>query len=364
LRLARNTLLLVATAALVQMGCGDSDTESGTASSGGNGGAATAEEIEVGSMLAQIRGHYRAAVERYEAGETADATKHARHPAREILIALRPDLEQMAPGSSQQLQSALDRVATTVAAERSAPQVEVAVDTANRATVTAEREAVGEKADSEAYRGSVIASLLATAAHEYKEAVAGNRVRLPIEYQDAYGFVREGEAMYGPIAPAVEEKSAAEAEEIEEAFGALQRAIPSGDPPQRPAPFEDVERNANLIGAELEETVGATPARESDPQAVRAKIEQLLDEALETYDPESPERAAELVAEAYLENYETIEGAVIEAAPDINAKLEPLLGAELRKRMREGAPVAEIESMVARAKQLLGQAVAALEEGG
>ena len=71
--------------------------------------------------------------------------------------------------------------------------------------------------------------------------------------------------------------------------------------------------------------------------------------------------AAELAAEAYLEHYEVIEGAVIAAAPDINTELEPLLGAELRRQINEGATLEEIQTMVDRAKDLLGQAIEALE---
>ena len=365
MRLAGFALLFAASAGFLQAGCGDSGSDGG-AGSDTSAAAVTAsgEDIEIGAMLAQIRGHYRAAVERYEAGDRASAVKHAEHPAREILDSLRPDLEKAAPGSSEPLGRALRQVLAAVEANKPSRLVEDRIDSASAATVEAERQAVGETARSDSYRGSVIASLTSTAAHEYEEAVKGSRVVELIEYQDGYGFFREAAGIYRLIAPAVEERAAEEAEEIEAAFRALQKAIPSGARPPRAAPLEDVERNATLVGAELEETVGAKPAGESDPAAVRAKIEGLLDDVVASYDPAQPDRAAELVAEAYLENYELIEGAVIEAAPDVNRELEPLLGAELRKRIREGAPPAEIRSMVARAKQLLAQGVSALEEAG
>lgn len=167
--------------------------------------------------------------------------------------------------------------------------------------------------------------------------------------------------MYRDLAPRVRAKSEAEAAEIDEAFEQLAGAMPSGDPPARPVALEDVERAAKLIGAELEETVGAKPVEDADPKAVAERIEELLDEIASTYDPSNPESAAELAAEAYLENYETIEAGVIEAAPAVNEQLEPLLGAELRKRIREGATPAEVQRMTRRAKQLLGEGVAAVE---
>jgi hypothetical protein len=99
-----------------------------------------------------------------------------------------------------------------------------------------------------------------------------------------------------------------------------------------------------------------------DPQQVVRRIEQLLDRIARTYDPAAPDAAGELAAEAYLENYEVIEDGVKEADPELNERIEPLLGAQLRKRISEGAPKAEIESMVKEAKRLVAQAATAVEQ--
>ena len=73
-------------------------------------------------------------------------------------------------------------------------------------------------------------------------------------------------------------------------------------------------------------------------------------------------RPPSLSAEAYLENYEIIEAQVIELAPEVNEELEPLLGADLRAEIQAGAPQEEIESMIERARELLDEALAAIEE--
>ena len=82
---------------------------------------------------------------------------------------------------------------------------------------------------------------------------------------------------------------------------------------------------------------------------------------METYEAGDADAAAELSAEAYLENYEVIEAGVIDAAPDVNEELEPLLGADLRKEILAGAPVEDVEAMVERAKTLLAKPLKALE---
>jgi hypothetical protein len=107
--------------------------------------------------------------------------------------------------------------------------------------------------------------------------------------------------------------------------------------------------------------VGALPVTESDPVAEQAAIEALLDQISTLVANGDRAQAAELAAEAYLEHYEVIEAAVIAAAPDINAELEPLLGAELRQMINGDASVAEIQASIDHARELLAQAIEALE---
>jgi hypothetical protein len=352
---------MAAAATLTATGCGnDEQAADGDGTGSARATEVSGEQVEFGSLVAQIRGHHRAALDRHGVGDVAAARKHANHPAEEVLDSIRPELEEPSPETVASLTKAL---AAVPAAIRNGTKTDVsnAIAAAAAQTRAAERAVVGEAAASDAYKGSVIAAVTAVAAHEYEEALSGDRIVREDEFQDGYGFIQEARALYRQLEPRVKEKSEQEAAEITEAFEALAAAMPSGEAPADPAPLAEVEEAARLVGAELEETVGATPAQESDPQAVRAEIERLLDEIVETYDPAQPDAAAELAAEAYLQNYETIEAGVIEAAPDVNAALEPLLGAELRRQIRAGASAAEIEAMVNRAKALLARGVRALE---
>jgi hypothetical protein len=362
LRIGAVLAAITAAAAFSVIGCGNDEksTDGGETAGASANAEVGGEQVTFGSLVAQIRGHHRAALERHGADDRKAALKHAGHPAKEVLDSIRPELEQPGPETVQSLTSALEALPAAIR-DGSHAEVRDAVSTAAAETRKAEAAVVGEAADSDPYKGSVIADITAVAAHEYEEALDGNRIVREDEFQDGYGFIQEAQDLYRAIEPRVKAASEHEAAEITEAFEKLEAAMPSGNPPANPAPLEEVEEAAKLIGAELEETVGAKPAEESDPKAVQAEIERLLDEIVSTYDPARPDASAELVAEAYLQNYETIEASVIEAAPDVNAALEPLLGAELRKRIRAGAPKAEIENMVRRAKQLLAQGVKALE---
>lgn len=127
-----------------------------------------------------------------------------------------------------------------------------------------------------------------------------------------------------------------------------------------------IAAGALLLGACAEKDDSATPqaTEEVAPAEVVAAIEDLLGEIDETYAAGDAERAAELAAEAYVENYELIEEDVEEAAPDLNEELEGLLGTELRDRIQAGAPQTEIATMISRARRLLQEALKVLEGDG
>jgi hypothetical protein len=363
MRIPRRWITVPLVLAVLGVACGDPDPNEPLATGGGEPEqAAGAEAVGFGEALAQIRGHHLVSLELYEAGDAKGAAVHAGHPIDEILDSVRSELEEHDPAVGEELAGALEAGADAIAQGKPAAEVAAAFDDAAAATNEALSAVVGDQSDETSYRGSVITALLATSAHEYEEAIGTNKVRLLAEFQDGYAFVEEARRLYEEIASEVEAASTEEAEEIEEAFETLETALPSPKPPAELADPLDVESAAKLIGHELEETVGAASVEESDPKSIVAEIEELLDEIVATYEAGDADAAAELSAEAYLENYEVIEAEVIEDAPEINEELEPLLGADLRKRISEGAPVKEIEDMVARAKELLGKALESLED--
>lgn len=349
---------------LVGVACGEGDPSESTATGGEHAESegVDAETIQFGESLAQLRGHHQVALELYEAGDTEGALVHANHPIHELLDAVRSELEEH-DGPATELEDGLNEVLAGIEEGAPAESVAESIENVRGITEDAATALAGDDATSSQYIGSVLSALIGTAAHEYEEAVAGGGgVKLLAEFQDGYAFVGESRSLYEQISGDVEAAAAEEAEEIEEAFEVLEEALPSPEPPAKLADAEDVEAAASLIGHELEETVDAVPLEEVEPAEVAEEIESLLDEIVATYADGDAEAAAELSAEAYLENYEVIEAEVIEHAPEINEELEPLLGAELRRQIQEGAPVEDIEAMVERAKELLAEALAALEE--
>lgn len=343
--------------------CADPESDTTTGATGTEHGseASGVEAIEFGEALAQLRGHHLVSLELYEAGDEQGAAVHASHPVDEILASVQSELNEHDPDVGEQLASSLEEGLSAVAEGRPAEEVAAAFDETAALTQDALTSVVGDQAEEPSYKGSVISALLSTAGHEYEEAVGADGIRLLAEYQDGYAFVSEAQRLYEGIASDVEAASMEEADEIEEAFDTLEQALPSPEPPAQLADKLDVVAAAELIGHELEETVDAEPVVESDPAEIVANIEELLTEIEETYAAGDAEAAAELSAEAYLENYEIIEADVIELAPEVNEELEPLLGAALREELQAGATQEDIEAMIARARELLQEALEVLE---
>jgi hypothetical protein len=342
--------------AILAVALGACRADSPEGDGGSSGAAVDAEAVALGATLWQARGHQIVALELLSAGDEAAAV-HAAHPIEEVLASVEGEVEERG-GDAAVLRGAFEEFQSAVT---SGGDAQTAADAANAAIEEAES-AVAEDPADPAYRGSVIAALLSTAAHEYEESIQDGQVSETVEYQDAFGFVRAARELYEDIASAVEEASSEEAEEIDEAFGELEAALAEPQPPATPVAAEDIEKAAALIGHELEETVGAQPAESADPEEVFARIDTLLGQILAEYEEGEAEEASELAAEAYLENYEVVEADVIRLAPEVNAELEPLLAAELRAAMEDGVPVEELEGLVERARELLAEAEEAVLE--
>jgi prolyl-tRNA synthetase len=92
-----------------------------------------------------------------------------------------------------------------------------------------------------------------------------------------------------------------------------------------------------------------------------SNIDALLTEIVAKYKAGATDEAAELAAEAYLENYEHLEDDLKKKSPDVNEELEQLLGTELRAKIKDAVPASELETMAARARVLLARAKKALD---
>lgn len=106
------------------------------------------------------------------------------------------------------------------------------------------------------------------------------------------------------------------------------------------------------------EEAAATPA-----EAVEriGKVRAGLDDALAKYRAGDKKQADRIVGDAYLEEFEHVEGPLEKVDHELNEQLEDGIREELRGKITSGAPQAEVEKLVTELKSKLEKAEAALQ---
>jgi hypothetical protein len=90
-------------------------------------------------------------------------------------------------------------------------------------------------------------------------------------------------------------------------------------------------------------------------------IKSLLDDALAKYTGGDAEAAEQIVGDAYLEHFEKVEHPLGEVDHELMEDLEGKISKEIREKMKDGAPAAEVEQLIDRTKADLDTAKTKLE---
>jgi hypothetical protein len=102
----------------------------------------------------------------------------------------------------------------------------------------------------------------------------------------------------------------------------------------------------------------------ASPQKAIAEIGQVrigLAAGLAAYRRGDAERAEELVGDAYLEHFESVEHPLGERDEELNEELEELISTEIRNEMKDGEEAAKVEELIAETNRELDKAEKALK---
>lgn len=177
------------------------------------------------SALQIVRGHLRAGVELYSAGDRELGSQHLRHPQAEILTTLAP---AFAAYGATDFEPAIDALAAASESGASPAEVASLEETALREIAAAGVSSGG------ALRDKLLAAArtLTIAGDEYSIGVKDGEVVNLHEYQDAYGFIATAtadlEAMTGG-SDAEKQAIAAALEQARKAAEAAPSVVPSTD---------------------------------------------------------------------------------------------------------------------------------------
>ncbi|MFP4560610.1 MAG: hypothetical protein ACLFRB_08160 [Thiohalorhabdus sp.] len=113
------------------------------------------------------------------------------------------------------------------------------------------------------------------------------------------------------------------------------------------------------LKAEIEEDRGSRQAsggdQAGDPEASFARIREELDHAVEEYSDGHADDAKQHISDAYFNEFEGLEGGLIEQDPDLVARLEEDFNGELPGLIDGDAPVEEVRAKVEEMKDALAR---------
>jgi hypothetical protein len=179
--------------------------EGGAGEGGERGAAKLAPDLGFALLTAQLRGHLVVGDELVRQGEWSAALPHFLHPSEEIYGDIRGHLKSY---GVPPFAAALKVLADTVKRRQGGADYAKAFKTVEDALARADAGLRAKQSDWAAFVAESALELLKSAAGEYEEAIVGDLIAKPVEYQDARGFVWHAEAMFESVAADLTRKDA------------------------------------------------------------------------------------------------------------------------------------------------------------
>jgi hypothetical protein len=180
--------------------------------------------------LALLRGHLLVGDDLVKQKQWNAALPHFLHPIEEIYGDLR---DHLAEYKTPAFEDALKTLADVVKA-RKAGDYPKALQPVNDALVAADAGLKEKQADWGGFQTEAAIEAIKSAAGEYEQAVVGGRIAKPVEYQDARGFIGQGERMLDNAAADLQKKDAGALKEVRARLAELKKVFPTAMPPKKP----------------------------------------------------------------------------------------------------------------------------------
>jgi hypothetical protein len=308
-------------------------------------------DVVFGGRLAEVLGHYRAAIELYRSGDQQAALDQANHPIAELL----PELHGFLAGDKS-LAEPLGRAIGSAAAavrERTATEfVAARFEEVNRAGKDALARTIGEVAASFPYNASLVAFLVASAVREYRRFQGDSSTDRTFSFHSAFGICRQARRVYGALEQHID---ASVRSRINLALEALNNALPEiavGNDSSNP---EEIERESVTVAQELS-AIGAIVEFEPLPEDLAAWTRRLLARSADAYWAGDRLRALDAVAAAHANHAGPLIESLRSAEPELAERLDHEIGSRLRAALHKEESAADYSEIVDEAIDLVDRA--------
>lgn len=296
------------------------------------------EKIDFASSLEETLGHFWALEQNLDDNNTELALVHATHPIAELYDSMKPVLKASDPDLDTQVQNTLMELKNRANTDVSRTQAQQAIDEAKTVVAIARSTIVGDELSSDTdFKLELMKVLLETSILEYGEAVSDGTIEEMAEFQDGSAFVWRSQQIFDEIKSDVDSVIS---EEIEEFYDDLWASYDN-----RANPVQ-VETYAEGIIHEIDEVLGVED-EEDDLLGYVENIRALLEQSKQEYANGDKDLALSLATKAYLDNYEFLEGPLVELdQEELMEEVEVMLREELRGMIKNDAPISEVHEQV------------------
>ena len=296
------------------------------------------DKADFASSLEETLGHFWALEQNLDERNAELAIIHATHPIAELYDSMKPELKAADPSFDIKVKNTLLNLKSKASTDVSRAQAQQAIDDAKDVVEEARMLVVGEENSSNPmFNLAVMKTLLETSIAEYAEAIEGGQIIEIAEFQDGSAFVWRSQQIFNEIKSDVDSH---EAEEIEELFDEVKAGYDKRVPPS------EIETLAGGIVHEIDEILGVEGDEDKLSEYVE-NIRELLEQTKQEYSNGNTDLALSLATKAYLDNYEFLEGPLIELdQKELMVEVEIMLREDLRGMIKNGEPSSKINAQV------------------
>ena len=208
--------------------------------------AALPPDVAFGRFIALIRGHLLTGEELVKQRDWEEAHAHFMFPLEEIYGVIREDLRGY---KTPPFDDALRALARTVRSH-SAKRYPKALERVERALAAADANLKSREPDWPRFELAVAVEVVKTAAEEYEDAIANDRIVHAVGYRTARGFVLQADRMIGGVAGDLAVRNADALRALRDGMSQLKQAFVTVDAPKR-APIDAVALQALVSRIEM-----------------------------------------------------------------------------------------------------------------
>jgi len=188
-------------------------------------------DLAFAARVTLLRGHLLVGDELVRQQQWNAALPHFLHPTEEIYGDIK---DQLAEYRVPPFDAALKTLSDVVKAKQGGADYATALKAVNDAIAAADAGMKAKQADWPGFVVEAAVEALKAATGEYQQAVVGNRIAKPVEYQDARGFILQADRMIESVASDLQQKDPAALGQVRAGLVELKKVFPSPMPPRTP----------------------------------------------------------------------------------------------------------------------------------